>query len=325
MLKVRDLLVASLNIAVVCTGCTLATSSCPDDPEPQPFDLDEEITSETLRQLEQELARQPTCEDVCKHVSWRSQPDIQRCALTEPTPSTETAQGTPGRIECAGRGIPICEGRRPLGHVEAREHAYSPDLGSTLAAAAHLEAASVVAFAQLARQLRAWGAPTELIAGCEAAREDEIAHARLVGRLARREGASVPRVERVACAEDRLQVALQNVAEGCVGETWAALLAFLKAERAHDPELRAAYARIAEDEARHAQLSWELHAWLRATLTAEERAALDAALQKELARLPSDARLHARHAPRAFGLPEPAALACVAHDLIDRVQLALAA
>src|SRR6185503_14191984 len=57
------------------------------------------------------------------------------------------------------------------------------------------------------------------------------------------------------------ELAVAAVHEGCVGETLAAALASERSERASDPFLRRALAKIAEDETRHAALAWRTVAW----------------------------------------------------------------
>jgi hypothetical protein len=56
-------------------------------------------------------------------------------------------------------------------------------------------------------------------------------------------------------------VAAACVRDGCVNETIASALAGAQAERAKDPELKATLERIAEDEARHAELAWRFVQW----------------------------------------------------------------
>jgi hypothetical protein len=51
------------------------------------------------------------------------------------------------------------------------------------------------------------------------------------------------------------------LAEGCFGETGAALDAFESAESAADPVIAAAYGRIAADEQRHAELAFRFVRW----------------------------------------------------------------
>ncbi len=88
-------------------------------------------------------------------------------------------------------------------------------------------------------------------------------HARRARRLAGRARFSgnlreAPRTRSV------FEIALDNAREGCVRETFGALLGWALAGRARDAKVRDFYSRIARDETRHASLSWRLHAWLRA-------------------------------------------------------------
>src|SRR5262249_46481286 len=84
---------------------------------------------------------------------------------------------------------PLCAGvgRRPAG-VGAPWIAEVEDGPAWLARAAHLEAASVPAFAQLERELEAHRAPESLIAGARRALLDEVRHARIMNDLARAVG-----------------------------------------------------------------------------------------------------------------------------------------
>jgi hypothetical protein len=79
---------------------------------------------------------------------------------------------------------------------------------------------------------------------------------------------------------DLTAIALENAAEGCVRETWAALEAAHQARTATDPELRQVMTRIAADEARHAELSHDLDAWIRTRLADETVARVDAARRR---------------------------------------------
>jgi hypothetical protein len=105
-----------------------------------------------------------------------------------------------------------------------------------------------------------------------------------------------------------MALAVENAREGCVGESFAALIATFQATTAADPEVRAHLTSIAGDETRHAELAWEIDAWLRTQLTRRQRAHLADVRADELARLagtldaPADAELR-----RATGLPAPAA------------------
>jgi hypothetical protein len=145
----------------------------------------------------------------------------------------------------------------------------APGVGDYLAGCAYLEAASVHAFGRLARELKDLGAPAALVASARAARRDELRHARVLTRLARRFGA-VPAALRMNRSRHRrslLDVATENAIEGCVRETYGAALNLLQARSAHDIGVRRAMRAIAADECRHARLAWAVSAWALPQLT----------------------------------------------------------
>ena len=82
-----------------------------------------------------------------------------------------------------------------------------------------------------------------------------------------------------------LELARLNATEGCVRETYGALLAAHQGAYATDLALRDAFSRIARDEAEHAQLSLDLAAWLDTQLSAEERAEVLRAKEEAIAAL----------------------------------------
>jgi hypothetical protein len=216
----------------------------------------------------------------------------------------------------------IC-GRRPEGLV-----VHAPDRSGTatsiaawLAEAAHLEAASVVSFRRLERELRALGAPPALVTAARRSRADEIRHAREMTRLAHRYGGT-PRavvVEPVG-ARSPFEIALENAVEGCVRETFGALVAEYQGRAARDPEVRAVLVRIARDEARHAALAHDVSAWLEPRLAPRERAALARARAVALAELREELlEAPAGDVAELGGMPRPReALA-----LLDRMEAAL--
>lgn len=166
-------------------------------------------------------------------------------------------------------------GRAPAGLRPSRERG---GVGGWLARVAHLEAASVLAFARLAGELSAHGAPGRLVAAARRAGRDEVRHARVTSALAGRYGAEVEPVEVAPVGGRSLEaIAVENAVEGCVGETWGALLAMWQGERAGDPVVRAAMAQIAVDETRHAELAWEVDAWAAGRLDRAARARVIAA------------------------------------------------
>jgi hypothetical protein len=150
-------------------------------------------------------------------------------------------------------------------------------LGERLARQAYYEGASVVAFERLASVLRAHGAPSLLVQRAQRAAADEARHAVRFAKLAAQYGASVPALQLPEHAPSLLELALENATEGCVRETFGALVVLHQAQHAHDAAVRAAFASIADDEAEHAALSWELRAWFESQLSASECAQVDAA------------------------------------------------
>lgn len=190
----------------------------------------------------------PVCNPICSNNFG--------CKVLSVTESTVTVQCQPG---CA-------VGRRPAG-LGGSASCDTRAAGSYFAEIAHLEAASVTAFRILRDELRLQGAPKRLVRAAGRAARDEIRHARATGALARRFGAQ-PRVPVVAPTQPRSleAMALENAIEGCVRETYGALLATRQAELATDPVVRAAMMRIARDETRHAALSWRVGRWLEARL-----------------------------------------------------------
>jgi len=206
-----------------------------------------------------------------------------------------------GVVECFPQ---VCTGRRPAGLLES-DPARGPLLGAHFAEMARLEAASVDAFRHLRRELIAHGAPRRLVRAAERAARDEIRHTRMTSALARRHGcaALAPVVEQRP-VRDIEAIAVENAVEGCVREAFGALVATWQARAASVPVIRAAMARIARDETRHASLAFEVDAWLRRRLDAPARARVEEARRQaldELATQSTDAPVELQ-AP--LGLPK---------------------
>lgn len=181
-----------------------------------------------------------------------------------------------------------CAGRRPEG-LAACEGSEGSELGRYFAGLYHLETAAVVAFALLERELVAHGAPRSLIERARRARAEEVHHSRIMLELAKRFGGALEPV-RVELRPVRplLEIALENVVEGCVRETYGAACAHFQARRATDPEVRAAMSVIATDETSHAELSADLDVWLREQLSAGELTQLEEARERAVAELDAD-------------------------------------
>ena len=130
------------------------------------------------------------------------------------------------------------------------------------------EHASVGSFARFVLHLLGVGAPPSLLREAIQAMQDEIEHATICFGIARSiSGEAIGPgpmdlsgiVDHSPDARTMLDAA---IIEGCFGETVAAHYAKVAAHRVQLPELRPLLSRIADDEARHAELSWRFVAWL---------------------------------------------------------------
>jgi hypothetical protein len=165
-------------------------------------------------------------------------------------------------------------GRRPEG-MRVDTSPGECGLGTFFAEIAQLEAASVFAFDRLARELDAHGAPNELSRAAERSKLDEVRHTFATAHLARRFGARPAAID-VGSLHVRplIEIALENAVEGCVRETFGALLAAYQARHAKNRDVARAMSVIASDEARHAALAWEVAAWAEPQLAERERATI---------------------------------------------------
>lgn len=205
---------------------------------------------------------------------------------------------------------PTCAiGRRPEGLRPASAQAFSaacPELGTYFASAARLEAASVHAFERFALELQILGAPEQLVAGASRAALEEISHAHVVSAIARRFGGELaPVVIDAMPTRDAFAIAVENAVEGCVRETYGALVACYQASAASDPSVRAAMEQIADDETRHAELSWRVAQWLEPQLSEPQQLAVTAARRAAFDQL--EGELHDVLSPSAralIGLPD---------------------
>lgn len=226
---------------------------------------------------------------------------------------------TPGEMTQV-RNSTCSVGRRPAGLQPAAYLAARTQLGAFLADAARLEAASVFAFERLARELVTLGAPQALIAVAARSALEEIRHAELVTRLALRFGGAPAAVELAPLpARSLFAIALENAVEGCVRETYGALLAEHQAQTAQDPEVRAVMAQIATDELQHALLAWQVAAFLEPRLMPAERDQLALARATAIAQLLTEDVELSTQARAAIGWPEQR----LAVQLVERLAAGL--
>jgi rubrerythrin len=107
-----------------------------------------------------------------------------------------------------------------------------------------------------------YGAPKSLRRATRRAARDEIRHARITRELAVRFGGRyVPPQVTAKPAPSLETIARENAAEGCVRETYGALIATYQAQVATDPQVRRVMREIARDETRHAALAWRIARW----------------------------------------------------------------
>lgn len=205
------------------------------------------------------------------------------------TPTSDSCD-TPGRVPLAGLG---------------RAHG-DDSFGALLARLAHAEAASVIAFRELAASLAAEGAPASLVARAHEAEGDEARHAALMTAHARAHGGELREpVEPEGRYTSLLALALHNAREGCVNEAYAALVTMHQARFAGDAALRRDLGSIADDELRHAEWSSDLDAWLHGRLSSAERRAVAEAKERALAELERRTGAPTSAAARRAGMPEP--------------------
>jgi hypothetical protein len=225
------------------------------------------------------------------------------------------ADGAPIVVECDKCTI---SGRRPAGLARPRAARANSMLGGFFAGVSHLEAASAVAFQRLAEELHGLGAPAELVRAARRSAGDEVRHARVTARLARRHGAEPPSLHIAARMRARplAAVALENAVEGCVRETFGALVASWQAAHAGDPRIARTMARVAVDETRHAALAWAIDRWIEPRLDARSRRAVLAARRRAVRRLLSEVKapLPPVLVLRA-GIPSPARATALLEEL----------
>lgn len=170
--------------------------------------------------------------------------------------------------------------------LAALASALSPSARAYAAAAWEREAAaehaSVAAFARLSLDLLRFGAPAHLVDAAHVAAREEIRHAELAYALASAfaeapVGPAGLRLGSSGSASDLAAFAVACFEDGCIAETAAALEA-AHARAAADARIAPALAVVAEDEGRHAALSFRIVAWALEAGGAEVRAALAVAL-----------------------------------------------
>jgi len=257
-----------------------------------------------------------TCADLCEEilrqrgVADADTASFSECRIIDPA-LTQVRMTYSFPYDCVG-------GRRPEGLAGRLADADASPAARWLAQMAHLEAAAVYAFANTAIQLARLGAPRQLVARAVAAADEEVVHTMIMTRLARQRGLEPPPVEMTEPAPMSLyELALDNAVEGCVRETYGALIATYQAHTAADADVRAALARISVDETGHAELSAAIDAWAMPHLDADQRARIAVAHRAAVAEVLAAAnRAVEPELAAAVGLPSPATASRMARALL---------
>ena len=185
-----------------------------------------------------------------------------------------------------GRPLRRNDARAPLAGAQwiasLRERSSEDRAARVWAERACLEWASVPAFCELARQLEVSGAPAGLIARARDAAADELRHAAISAQAAAGLAAAPtlaldpPVSSERSVASGRaaiVRLAVESFLDGCIGEGTAAAVAAREAELARD-DIARLQRTIACDEARHAELAWDILEWTVAVEPEATRAAL---------------------------------------------------
>ncbi len=208
-------------------------------------------------------------------------------------------------------------GRRPVGLMNA-DIPEKPSVMQWFAHATHLEAASVAAFRLLRRDLRAHGAPRALLRQASRAAREEKRHARRMRALAKRAGVASPVPIVVSTPVPSLEeMVCQNATEGCLRETFGALVARYQSDHARDAEFAVVMRRIAKEEAHHAALAHRVDAWARKRLSPDARRRIGLAQQTAARDLVFESA-HVLDAPTrsTLGLPDACTEAVLAKALM---------
>lgn len=204
----------------------------------------------------------------------------------------------------------------------------SPEVRAALAISwrdiAAMEHASIASFARFSLELLALGAPPELLFGAQQAAADEIAHTQIAYALAGAYagcalGPARLDVTGVVPATEVAKIVASLVEEACVGETIGAAEARALAGLVRDPALAAVYARIADEEGRHAELGWRTLGWLLRGAGQDVRDVAARTFDKAIAAMRSDPRVASDVVSPEHGLLSSAMLGALRRQALNEV------
>lgn len=235
--------------------------------------------------------------DILRDTGWDSGlPDsvnFDTCCYTYVGPQPSYACGRPWMIDGVNSAAPCVAGEGWAKPVPSGLPRDLMDREAALArwvADARSEHASVAAFARLTLDLLAHAAPASLISDVSTAMSDEVRHATdaftIASALAGEPLTAGPLPLRTDATPTLTELAVTTAIEGGIGETIAAATAAARLAVATDPTVRAALARVVEEETAHAALAWRIVDWAIAQGGEAVRDAVDAAVAAKVASLP---------------------------------------
>lgn len=203
-------------------------------------------------------------------------------------------------------------------------------LGELWLLTARMEHASIAAFSQLSLHLSALGAPARLLLATHRAALDEIRHAEQCFAIARAITGVAHTAGPIMALDggggspiDLTRLAIGSLVDGCLGEGIASDVAGRSSHIAEEPTIRATLAKIARDEAGHAELAWDVLDWCLARGGAVvQRAVADRVemLNEELTpRLPAISGVDDATLAR-YGVIDQSSLGAIASARISAVQ-----
>lgn len=183
-----------------------------------------------------------------------------------------------GLFACMGRamhGRPLRDDTASAALPDVKRDGITPENEMSKAASdiwetrAQTEWASVPAFLEVAEQLTAVHAPRSLVRRALQAANDEQEHAILAAGMSVKIGGGTlelgnPQTSHrmpVPGEAGLMRLAVESWVDGCLGEGCAARVALSESRRTPDPILRQTLGKIAQDEAHHAGLAWDVMEW----------------------------------------------------------------
>ena len=232
----------------------------------------------------------------------------------------ETGMNTDGTyaISCGYYAACIVEGRGSACIEKETAGTGDNNIGAWFARAHHAEKGSVFAFEQLRRDLIKLEAPSTLIAKIEDAIREEAEHTSMMKDFAIANKGKIMDLIFDGFLDTRSvwDIAVENLLEGCINESYAALQAFYQSRHAESEQIQGLFATIARDECKHAEIAREVHHFLLPLLSNSQQRELKDLGQKKWKDLQKSLYVQ-KHIPELdiLGVPTPQIGAAMAKEL----------